>query len=69
MGSLDWLMRLHPASYPSLWLASRSGICAFRHIESISSSFSPLLASPVVRHRTLLFPVLRVPAGPVSPGR
>lgn len=34
MGFLDWLMRLHPASYPSLWLASIPGICAFRHIDS-----------------------------------
>jgi hypothetical protein len=35
VGSLDWLMRPHPASYPSLWLASRPGTCAFRHIDSI----------------------------------
>lgn len=55
---------------PKPLVGLQPGICACRHIDSISSIPSPLLAPPMVHHRTLSFPVFWYkPGQPVLPGQ
>lgn len=45
---------------PKPLVGLQTRICAFRHIDSISSPCSTLLAPLTIRHRTLSLPVLGV---------